>query len=106
MREVTPINSWIDSAIGTTVAAERSHARGATLRQKRVEDILGVFYYIGDCAFTNSGHHGTPNQRLASARFGFQMTADTRKQGHIMSSAEFFAAWRKVYPSIIAPEAK
>lgn len=83
-----------------------THARGETLRQKRVEEFLSVFYQIGDCAFTNSGHHGTPNQRLASARFGFKVANEFQKQGHILSSQEFFERWSAEYPTIIAPDAK
>jgi hypothetical protein len=82
-----------------------THARGEALNQKRVEQFLQVFYQIGDCAFTNSGHHGTPNQRLAAARFGFQVADEFQKQGHILTSAEFYALFVAQYPTIIAPDA-
>jgi hypothetical protein len=82
-----------------------THARGATLRQKRVEEFLEVFYQIGDCSFTSSGHHGTPNQRLAAARFGFSVADEFQKQGHILTAAEFFARFQAQYPTIIAPDA-
>jgi hypothetical protein len=79
-----------------------THARGGTLRQKRVEEFLSTFFQIGDCAYTNGGHHGTPNQRLAAARFGFQVAADGQKQGHIMTSDEFHKLFVAQYPAIIA----
>jgi hypothetical protein len=83
-----------------------THARGATLRQKRVEEFLEVFYQIGDCSFTSSGHHGTPNQRLAAARFGFEIADQAQKQGHILSAAEFNALFVAKYADIIKPDAK
>lgn len=83
-----------------------THARGATLRQKRVEQFLQVFYQIGDCAFTDPGHHGTPNQRLAAAQFGFRLADEAQKQGHILSSEEFHELFLAYYPTLIAPDAK
>jgi hypothetical protein len=82
-----------------------THARGAALNQKRVEQFLQVFYQIGDCAFTDPGHHGTPNQRLAAARFGFSIADQAQKQGHILTSAEFHALFVAQYPTLIAPDA-
>ena len=83
-----------------------THARGATLRQKRVEEFLQIFYQLGDCAFANPGHHGTPNQRLAAAEFGFRLADEAQKQGHILSSEEFHALFLAYYPTLIAPDAK
>jgi hypothetical protein len=82
-----------------------THARGAALNQKRVEQFLQVFYQIGDCAFTDPGHHGTPNQRLAAARFGFKVAAEFQKQGHILTSAEFHALFVAKFPDLVAPDA-
>ena len=73
------------------------------MNQKRVEEFLNVFFYIGDCAFTSSGHHGTPNQRLKAARFGFSVADEYQKQGHILTAAEFFARFQAAYPSLVAP---
>jgi hypothetical protein len=82
-----------------------THKRGAALNQKRVEQFLQVFYDIGDCAFSDPGHHGTPNQRMAAAEFGFQLAHDAQKQGHILTPDEFQAAFVAAYPTLIAPDA-
>ncbi|HEU4698770.1 MAG TPA: hypothetical protein VFS40_06285 [Gemmatimonadales bacterium] len=82
-----------------------THARGAAMNQKRVEQFLEVFYEIGDCAFSDPGHHGTPNQRMAAARFGFQLAAEAQKQGHILPSAEVHARFVAAYPGLVAPDA-
>ena len=82
-----------------------THARGATLRQKRVEEFNNVFFYIGDCSFSSSGHHGTPNQRRKAAQFGFTVADEFQKQGHILTPEEFFARFQEVYPTLIAPDA-
>ena len=81
-----------------------THKRGATLNQKRVEEFLQVFYDIGDCAFTSSSHHGTPNQREAAARFGFDVADQYQKQGHILTAGEFHALFVAQYPQIVAPD--
>jgi len=83
-----------------------THKRGGALNQKRVTQFLQVFYQIGDCAFTNDGHHGTPNQRMAAAEFGFRLADEAQKQGHILTSEEFHAAFLAYYPTLIAPDAK
>ena len=82
-----------------------THARGAAMNQKRVEQFLDVFYQIGDCAFTDAGHHGTPNQRFKAARFGFEVADQFQKQGHILTAAEFHSRFQAYYATIIAPDA-
>lgn len=80
-----------------------THKRGAAMNQKRVEEFNNVFFYIGDCSFSSSGHHGTPNQRRKAARFGFTVADEYQKQGHILTAAEFFARFEAAYPALIAP---
>ena len=82
-----------------------THARGATLNQKRVEEFLEIFYGIGDCSFASSGHHGTPNQRMAAARLGFELADEAHKQGHIMGADEAHAVFLANYATLIAPDA-
>ncbi len=82
-----------------------THKRGAAMNQKRVEQFLQVFFQIGDCAFDNPGHHGTPNQRMAAARFGFDLADQAQKQGHILTSEQVHDAFVAAYPDLIAPDA-
>jgi hypothetical protein len=82
-----------------------THSQGLALNQKRVEQFLVVFFQIGDCGFSSDGHHGTPNQRMAAARFGFQVAAEAQKQGHILTSQQFHARFVAVYPTLVAPDA-
>lgn len=63
-----------------------------------------VFYAIGDCAFNDPGHHGTPNQRMKSAEFGYSVASDAQKQGKILSSSDFIALFYAALPSITAPD--
>ncbi|HEX6616712.1 MAG TPA: hypothetical protein VF046_10440 [Gemmatimonadales bacterium] len=80
-----------------------THKRGAALNAKRVAQFLQVFFQIGDCAFTNSGHHGTPIQRMRAAEFGFQVAHEAQKQGHILTADQFHARFLTVFPSLVAP---
>lgn len=82
-----------------------THKRGEALNQKRVEQFLAIFYDIGDCQFASAGHHGTPNQRMAAAEFGFQLANEAQKQGQILTPDEFQARFLAAYPSLIAPDA-
>ena len=82
-----------------------THSRGAAMNRKRVEDFLQVFFQIGDCGYTDPGHHGTPNQRMAAARFGFELAAEAQKQGHILPSETVYARFLARYPALIAPDA-
>lgn len=82
-----------------------THKRGAAMNKHRVAKFLSAFFQIGDCQFTNSGHHGTPNQRMRSAEFGFDVAAQAHKQGHILSSEQFKQMFDAAYPGLIAPDA-
>jgi hypothetical protein len=82
-----------------------THKRGAAMNQKRVEQFLRVYYQTGDCGFDSDGHHGTPNQRMAAARFGFRLADQAQKQGHILTSAEIHALFVAEYPTLVAPDA-
>lgn len=62
-----------------------THKRGATYNWKRVEDFLSAFFNIGDCGFENPGHHGTPAQRLAAAKAGYDLANGAKKKGKILS---------------------
>jgi len=81
-----------------------THKRGATLNWKRVQEFLEIFYQIGDCAFGNPGHHGTPNQRMAAAQWGYELAQSIQKKGQIMTSDEVHDLFVAAYPDLIAPD--
>ena len=81
-----------------------THHRGAGMKKKRVEQFLQVFFQIGDCAFDDPGHHGTPNQRMAAARFGFEVADQALKHGRILSSDAFHDLFVAEYPDLVAPD--
>ena len=81
-----------------------THARGGTLNEKRVKQFLQVFYQLGGCGFTLNSHHGTPNQRMAAAQFGFRLADEAQKQGHILTSEQFHELFVAYYPTLIAPD--
>jgi hypothetical protein len=82
-----------------------THKRGAALNRKRVEQFLQVFFDIGDCAFEDPNHHGTSNQRMKAARFGFDLADQAQKQGHILTADQFHARFVAAYADLIAPDA-
>ncbi len=82
-----------------------THKRGAALNRKRVAEFLQVYFNVGDCAFTNPGHHGTPLQRMRAATFGFNVADQAQKQGHILTADQFHRLFLAAYPSFVAPDA-
>jgi hypothetical protein len=80
-----------------------THSRGASMNRKRVEQFLQVFFQIGDCQFTSSGHHGTPIQRMRAAQFGFDVADQAQKQGHILTSDQFHDLFVAEYTTFVAP---
>jgi hypothetical protein len=82
-----------------------THSRGASLNRKRVAEFLQVYFQIGDCAFTDPGHHGTPNQRMRAAQFGFDVADQAQKQGHILTAEQFHTLFVAAYPGLVAPDA-
>ncbi len=79
-----------------------SHARGATMQWKRVKQFLQVFYDIGDCGFSSTGHHGTPLQRMAAAEWGYKLADNAKKQGKILSSEQFIQLFDAKLPELVA----
>ena len=79
-----------------------SHARGASMQWKRVQQFLQVFFNIGDCGFTSDGHHGTPTQRMAAANWAYNLANDAQKQGHILTSQEFTILFEQQLPVLVA----
>lgn len=82
-----------------------THKRGATMNWKRVQLFLEVFFEIGDCGFSSNGHHGTPNQRMKAAIFGYNLANNTKVKGNIMTGEEFILLFEAELPSLIAPDA-
>jgi hypothetical protein len=82
-----------------------THKRGAALNKHRVVSFLSVFFQIGDCAFTDPNHHGTPLQRMRAAQFGFDVADQAQTQGHILTSDQFRDLFVAEYPKLVAPDA-
>ncbi|MFD2082855.1 neutral zinc metallopeptidase [Actinopolymorpha cephalotaxi] len=100
--EATRRTELMADAFGTYFA---THARGLSLNTKRVLQAEKTFYEVGDCAFTNDGHHGTPNQRLRSSAWAAGVADAARPQGKILPSLTFADMFEKELPVIVAPDA-
>ncbi len=81
------------------------HKRGLALNTKRVVDALLSFYTVGDCAFDNNGHHGTPNQRERAALFGAQTAKASVPASSRLLASEFVDLFEAELPTIVAPDA-
>ncbi len=82
-----------------------AHARGASFQTKRIVDIVTAGFEIGDCAFDNPGHHGTPNQRSAAAAWGADLAHSTKPRGKIISAQQMLELFEAELPALVAPDA-
>ncbi|GAA1513422.1 hypothetical protein [Kribbella lupini] len=82
-----------------------THARGDALQAKRIQEFNQVFFQLGDCGFTSANHHGTPNQRLRSAAWGYSVAANAANQGHVLPSLTFASLFDQKLPELVAPDA-
>ncbi|GAA1610383.1 hypothetical protein GCM10009789_75910 [Kribbella sancticallisti] len=82
-----------------------THARGAALQAKRIEQFSRVFRAIGDCNFLGLGHHGTPNQRERAAQWGYDLADSAANQGHVLPSLTVGERFDQALPVIVAPDA-
>lgn len=82
-----------------------SHPRGERLRTKRVDAFIRTDYEVGDCSFTSSGHHGTPNQRSATGAWAEQLANAQGAKGQPLTAREVSDAFRAELPEILAPDA-
>ncbi|MFD4658231.1 hypothetical protein ACFWP2_21685 [Kitasatospora sp. NPDC058444] len=82
-----------------------THSRGEALNAKRVLDSEKSFYQVGDCGFGSAGHHGTPNQRLATASWAASVADGAADQGHILPSRQFYGLFEAKLPDLVKPDA-
>jgi putative neutral zinc metallopeptidase len=79
-----------------------THKQGLALNKKRVADALLSFYTVGDCAFDNPGHHGTPLQRQRAADWGADLAAAAKPRSYVIPAATFVELFDAALPRIIS----
>ncbi|MDB5247805.1 MAG: hypothetical protein JWQ40_2199 [Segetibacter sp.] len=78
-----------------------THNKGAQYNWRQIAQFLYLFYTIGDCAFTDPGHHGTPNQRFAASRLGFLIAELTFPRSKVLSADQVHELYSAGYDHII-----
>ena len=78
-----------------------THKRGATYNWKRIEDYFRLSFNVGDCLTFSSQHHGTPEQRLAAARLGYELAESAQKKGFILTPEEVHQIFIERYESMV-----
>jgi hypothetical protein len=99
--EATRRTELMADAFGTYFV---THSRGLALNAKRVLQAEKSFYEVGDCAFTNDGHHGTPNQRLRASQWGATLATSAQKQGHILPSLAVAQQFDAELANLVRPD--
>lgn len=101
--EATRRTELMADALGTYFM---THKQGQAINDQKVLQNEQSFYNVGDCSFTSSGHHGTPNQRLASSTWAVGIVKAQANQGHTVGGSQFGAMFDAKLPQIVAPDAK
>ena len=101
--EATRRTELMADAMGTYYL---THARGEALNAARLLKSEKSFYQVGDCSFTSSGHHGTPNQRLNTSTWAAGVANDAANQGHILPSLKFDELFEAKLPDLVKPDAQ
>lgn len=78
------------------------HKKGLSLNKKRVVDALLTFYTVGDCAFDDPGHHGTPLQRQRAAEWGADLAAAAQPKSYVLPAAEVVRRFDAALPGIVS----
>lgn len=81
-----------------------THSRGESLNAARVLKSEKSFYQVGDCSFTSSGHHGTPNQRFNTSSWGASIANEAPNQGHILPALTFDKLFEAKLPDLVKPD--
>ncbi|MFE7329298.1 hypothetical protein ACFU8W_30805 [Streptomyces sp. NPDC057565] len=101
--EATRRTELMADALGTYFTV---HKRGESLNKAYTLQDLQTFYNVGDCSFSNPGHHGTPNQRYRSSAWAADLVKSADDQGHILPSLTVADSFEKVLPELVAPDAR
>jgi len=78
-----------------------THKRGATYNWKRIEDYFTLSFNVGDCLTASDQHHGTPEQRLAAAKLGYELADSAKKKGFILSPEKLHEWFINKYLSLV-----
>lgn len=74
------------------------HAKGENHGWGTMATYEKVAYATGDCEFTAKSHHGTPDQRMASATWGASLAGYDHK---VRTTGAFANSFRGAYPRIV-----
>jgi len=97
--EATRRTELMADAMGTYFGVSK---KGLSLNKKRVVDALLSFYTVGDCAFTDPGHHGTPLQRQRAAEWGADQAAAAKPASYVIPSRTFVQMFDAALPHIVS----
>jgi len=83
-----------------------AHRRGANLRWSRIKQFIATYANVGDCAFTDPNHHGTPNQRTRAAEWGTLIALLALPPRYrILPSRTVAALFERALPGLVRPDA-
>ena len=69
-----------------------AHKDGGGMTSNEISNIHTIAYSVGDCATSNTGHHGTPRQRKCATRWGASLTQDV-EDIDLIDLQDRFDAW-------------
>ncbi|KQY63966.1 MULTISPECIES: hypothetical protein [unclassified Nocardioides] len=82
-----------------------SHERGLAFSHKKYLEAQRASYEVGDCSFDSDGHHGTPNQRMRAAKWGYEKVQALTNPIRITPSAKLAKQFDRFLPTLVSPDA-
>ena len=101
--EATRRTELMADGFGTYFVA---HKRGLGFKGVKLHKAEQAFFEVGDCAFDNPGHHGTPNQRLRASLWGAGLAAKATPPFRVIPSLTLADKFERQLPIITRPDAK
>jgi hypothetical protein len=83
-----------------------AHKRGLNMAGERLDRVVRTFHEVGDCAFANANHHGTPNQRRKASIWGGDLARSTPPPFPVASSDQVFTRFERQLPIILLPDVR
>ncbi len=79
--------------------------KGESINKAQVVQDVASFAAVGDCAYDNDGHHGTPNQRTRAASWGADTATASKPASYVLPSLTFAGMFEQQLPTFVAPDA-
>ena len=81
---------------------QAAHVRASTFRNKRLAESVATISNVGDCAFDDPTHHGTPRERAIATEWGIDLAVGAGPVAAVVPATAFVESFDAALPDIVA----